>query len=122
MNLLTLRHELAREAGRYPTRRSSLLWIVVRALDVVIAYARRWKGDGSDFAQLAHDDHPNEAEITRLVAETALGMGGLPVGIHWEPMAWNDPLDQDDFLDKSDNPADFKYWEPDVEDDLDFDY
>lgn len=38
MNYITLRSELATEAGRYYTRRAALLWLVVRALDAVIAF------------------------------------------------------------------------------------
>lgn len=38
MNLYAIRSELAAEAGRYPTRRAALLWIVIKALDAVIAY------------------------------------------------------------------------------------
>lgn len=38
MNLYAIRNELAAEAGRYPTKRSALLWIVIRALDAVIAH------------------------------------------------------------------------------------
>lgn len=38
MTLYDIRNALVTEAGRYPTRRAALLWIVIRALDAVIAH------------------------------------------------------------------------------------
>ena len=87
---------------------------------IVYAYARRWKGPGSQIEELNHDEHPTKDEIRQLVLNFA-NSSGLPVGSpdhQREPMAWTDPLKEDDFLDDSDNPADFKWWnEDDAEDD-----
>jgi hypothetical protein len=38
-----------------------------KALYEVHAYARRWKGPGKDFKELAHNEHPIQEEIATLV-------------------------------------------------------
>ena len=86
----------------------------------VFAYARRWKGDGSKFEQLNHNEHPDAEEIANLVQNATEEMGGLPISFEAHgPMAWDDPLDEDDFLDEADDPDDFDYVVgPDEDDDL----
>lgn len=86
----------------------------------VHVYARRWKGEGKDFAELEHNEHPTAEDIQRLITETLQHMGGLPIGDQAIPMAWDDPITEDDFLDATDDPDSLTYWDDD--DDLDFDY
>lgn len=86
----------------------------------VYAYARRWKGEGKDHAELEHNEHPTAEDMKRLIAETLQHMGGLPIGDQAIPMAWDDPIMEDDFLDETDDPDALTYWDED--DDLDFDY
>lgn len=75
------------------------------------AYARKWIGKGDDHKQLEHDQHPTAAEIERLVMDAAASMRGFPIrgDGRSEPVAWADPLDEDDFLDESDDPKDFDF-------------
>ncbi len=82
----------------------------------VHAYARRWKGPGRDFAELNHTEHPNAAAIHDRVMAVAQQMNGLPVGDQTVPMAWDDPIGADNFLDESDDPTTLKFWEPDDDD------
>jgi hypothetical protein len=85
----------------------------------VHAYARRWKGEGREFSELAHDDHPSAAEMEALAIHVASTMGGFPIRVDGEdPVAWIDPLQEDDFLDEADNPDDFDFVADD-DDDLD---
>jgi len=86
----------------------------------VYAYARRWLGEGKDPDELDHNEHPTAEDIQRLIAETLQHMGGLPIGDQAIPMAWDDPIMEDDFLDETDDPDALSYWDDD--DDLDFDY
>lgn len=83
----------------------------------VHAYARRWQGPGKDFAELEHDRQPTPEEIADLVLEAANGMGGFPIGIDQDSLsvAWDDPIDEDDFLDSDDDPDDFAYLDDDQE-------
>lgn len=87
-------------------------------------YARRWKGPGKDFVELKHDEHPTPDDMLMLAKNMLNHMGGFPVSPgHSEPMAWNDPLQEDDFLDPSDNPDEFDFVDPDeddFEDEFDF--
>lgn len=77
----------------------------------VHAYARKWIGKGDKFEQLEHNEHPTAAEIERLVMDAAASMRGFPIRAddRSEPVAWIDPLDEDDFLDESDDPKDFDF-------------
>lgn len=88
----------------------------------VYAYARRWKGPGKDLKELEHNEHPSEEEIGDLVAQYYEALGGFPIRPdgHSEPMAWGDPLKEDDMLDESDDPKDFD-WVAEEDDFDDFD-
>jgi hypothetical protein len=92
-----------------------------RVLYHAFVYARRWKGQGKRSAELAHDEHPSQDDMLQLTRQALDNMGGLPVDPwHSEPMAWNDPLGEDDFLDPSDNPDDFDWIDQDDEEEIDF--
>lgn len=98
------------------------MWIFIGNIEYEAhCYARRWAGDGSDLAQLQDAEQPTPGEMNRLLLAYADRNGGFPHNPTMLdfPASWDDPLLEDDILDESDDPEQFKYYDPDQDDDQD---